>query len=110
MSATLLNCYRSILPPRSQTERSALEPGSVGFEGELFSGDPDWDQLLSQPAPKLTDEEQAFLDGPVEDLCRQLNEWEITHVPADLPPALRDFIKPPKIGRASSRERVCPYG
>src|SRR3546814_17689144 len=89
----MLKFSRRILPPLSQTERIALESGSVGFEGELFSGDPDWDQLLSQPAPKLTDEAQAFLDGPVEDLCRQINAWEINHVHADLQPALGAFIK-----------------
>ena len=93
VTAPLLKFYRKILPPLSQTERIALESGSVGFEGELFSGDPDWDQLLSQPAPKLTDEEQAFLDGPVEELCKRINDWEITHVHADLPPELWDFIK-----------------
>ncbi len=93
VTAPLLKFYRRILPPLSQTERIALESGSVGFEGELFSGDPDWDQLLSQPAPQLTAEEQAFLDGPVEELCKQINDWEITHVHADLPPEMWDFIK-----------------
>ncbi|MFC3658749.1 acyl-CoA dehydrogenase [Luteimonas notoginsengisoli] len=93
VTAPLLKFYRKILPPLSQTERIALESGSVGFEGELFSGDPDWNQLLSQPAPQLTAEEQAFLDGPVEELCTQINDWEITHVHADLPPEMWDFIK-----------------
>lgn len=93
ITAPLLKFYRRILPPLSQTERIALESGSVGFEGELFSGDPDWQQLLSQPGPSLTAEEQAYLDGPVEDLCRRINDWEITHVHADLQPELWDFIK-----------------
>jgi acyl-CoA dehydrogenase len=93
VTAPLLGFYKKILPPLSQTERIALESGSVGFEGQLFSGDPDWDQLLSQPAPRLTDEEQAFLDGPVEELCKRIDDWEITHVHADLPPELWDFIK-----------------
>ncbi|HSX65207.1 MAG TPA: acyl-CoA dehydrogenase, partial [Pseudoxanthomonas sp.] len=88
-----LKFYKKILPPLSQTERIALESGSVGFEGELFSGDPDWNQLLSQPKPQLTAEEQAFLDGPVEELCRMTNDWEITHVHVDLPPEMWDFIK-----------------
>ncbi len=93
ITAPLLKFYRRILPPLSQTERIALESGSVGFEGELFSGDPDWQLLLSQPKPELTAEEQAFLDGPVEQLCRMTNDWEITHVHADLPPELWEFIK-----------------
>src|SRR5690606_37382100 len=93
ITAPLLRTFRRILPPLSQTERIALEAGSVGFEGELFSGAPDWNVLLSQPAPRLTEEEQAFLDGPVEELCRMTNEWDITHVRADLPPEMWQFMK-----------------
>ena len=93
VTTPLLKFFRKVLPPLSQTERIALETGSVGFEGELFTGDPDWNQLLSQPKPQLTAEEQAFLDGPVEELCRMTNDWEITHVHADLPPELWEFIK-----------------
>ena len=93
ITAPLLKFYRKILPPLSQTERIALESGSVGFEGELFSGDPDWKLLLAQPAPRLTDEEQAFLDGPVEELCRKIDEWDINHVRADLPPEMWEFLK-----------------
>ncbi len=93
LTGPLLKFYRKILPPLSQTERIALEAGSVGFEGELFSGAPDWNQLMSQPRPVLTAEEQAFLDGPVEQLCRMTNDWEITHVRADLPPEMWQFMK-----------------
>ncbi|HEY0662549.1 MAG TPA: acyl-CoA dehydrogenase family protein, partial [Lysobacter sp.] len=89
----LLGFYTKILPPLSETERTALEAGTVGFEGELFSGKPDWNELLSQPKPELSSEEQAFLDGPVEELCRMTNDWEITHVHADLQPELWDYIK-----------------
>ncbi|KAF1711049.1 acyl-CoA dehydrogenase [Pseudoxanthomonas sangjuensis] len=93
LTAPALKFLRRALPPLSQTERIALETGSVGFEGELFTGDPDWNKLLNYPKPQLTAEEQAFLDGPVEELCRMTNDWEITHVHADLPPELWDFIK-----------------
>ncbi len=93
VTAPLLTFYRKILPPLSQTERIALEAGSVGFEGELFSGAPDWNVLMSQPKPELTAEEQAFLDGPVEELCRMTDDWDITHVRADLPPELWQFMK-----------------
>jgi acyl-CoA dehydrogenase len=93
ITAPLLRFYTKILPPLSETERVALESGTVGFEGELFSGRPDWDRLLSQPRPVLTDEEQAFLDGPTEQLCRMIDDWDITHVHADLPPELWEFIK-----------------
>ncbi len=88
-----LRFYTKILPPLSETEKTALEAGTVGFEGELFSGMPKWNTLLSQPKPVLTAEEQAFLDGPVEQACRMTNDWDITHVRADLPPELWEFLK-----------------
>ncbi|MDH5834661.1 acyl-CoA dehydrogenase [Luteimonas kalidii] len=93
VTTPLLKFFRKVLPPLSQTERIALETGSVGFEGELFTGDPDWNTLLAYPRPQLTAEEQAFLDGPVEELCTMVDEWQINHVHADLPPELWDFIK-----------------
>jgi acyl-CoA dehydrogenase len=93
ITAPLLTFYTKLLPPLSDTERTALESGTVGFEGELFSGKPDWDKLLSLPKPELTAEEQAFLDGPCAELCRRTNDWDITHVRADLPPELWDYIK-----------------
>ncbi|MCF5989998.1 acyl-CoA dehydrogenase, partial [Xanthomonas perforans] len=83
LTTPLMGFFRKVLPPLSQTERIALETGSVGFEGELFTGDPDWQKLLNYPKPQLTAEEQAFLDGPVEELCKMINDWEITHVHAD---------------------------
>jgi len=93
LSAPLLKVFRKVLPPLSKTERIALETGSVGFEGELFSGAPDWRILLNSPKPGLTAEEQAFLDGPVEQACQMVDEWQINHLLADLPPELWDFIK-----------------
>ncbi|MGH8072965.1 MAG: acyl-CoA dehydrogenase [Lysobacter sp.] len=93
ITAPLLGFYTKILPPLSETERVALEAGTVGFEGELFSGKPDWQVLLDQPAPTLSAEEQAFLDGPCEELCAMTNDWDITHVRADLPPEVWQFIK-----------------
>ncbi|MCW5580124.1 MAG: acyl-CoA dehydrogenase [Luteimonas sp.] len=93
LTAPALKFLRKALPPLSQTERIALETGSVGFEGELFTGDPEWNTLLNYPRPQLTAEEQAFLDGPVEQLCRMVDEWQINHVHADLPPEMWDFIK-----------------
>ncbi len=93
LTAPALKFLRKALPPLSQTERIALETGSVGFEGELFTGDPEWNTLLNYPKPQLTAEEQAFLDGPVEQLCRMVDEWQINHVYADLPPELWDYIK-----------------
>jgi acyl-CoA dehydrogenase len=96
ITAPLLKFYTKILPPLSDTEKTALEAGTVGFEGELFSGMPKWADLLAQPKPELTAEEQAFLDGPVEQACRMTNDWDITHVRNDLPPELWDYLKKQK--------------
>lgn len=93
ISRPFLRTYRRMLPSMSQTEKDALEAGTVWWDGELFSGGPDWQKLLSAAAPKLTDEEQAFIDGPCEELCRMIDDWDITHRRADLPPALWDFVK-----------------
>ncbi len=93
ISAPLLKIYRSILPPISDTEREALEAGTVWWDGELFSGQPNWSKLTALPAAKLTEEEQAFLDGPTEELCRIVDDWQITHELADMPPETWAFIK-----------------
>ncbi|HEY8520372.1 MAG TPA: acyl-CoA dehydrogenase [Gammaproteobacteria bacterium] len=89
----LLAVYRRMLPSMSKTEQEALEAGNVWWEGELFSGMPDWRKLMSLPPPKLTPEEQAFLDGPVEELCRMLDDWEITHELGDMPQRVWEFLK-----------------
>ena len=88
-----LRTYRRMLPSMSQTEKDALEAGTVWWDGELFTGGPDWEKLLSATPPRLTAEEQAFIDGPCEELCRMIDDWDITHRRADLPPHLWDFIK-----------------
>jgi acyl-CoA dehydrogenase len=88
----LLDIYRKMLPAMSDTEREALEAGDVWWDGELFSGMPDWDQLMSYPAPQLSDEEQAFFDGPCEELCAMLDDWEVCHKRADMPKEVWEFI------------------
>ncbi|MDE2307004.1 MAG: acyl-CoA dehydrogenase [Xanthomonadaceae bacterium] len=93
ISAPLLKLFASVTPKLSDTEQTALEAGTVGFEGELFSGKPDWSELLKQPKPELSTEERAFLDGPVEELCAMIDDWQITHELADLPPQVWEFIK-----------------
>ncbi|MGH8728389.1 MAG: acyl-CoA dehydrogenase [Burkholderiales bacterium] len=89
----LLAWFKKILPTVSQTEQEALDAGTVWWDGELFSGAPDWDKLLGYPRPRLSDEEQAFLDGTVEELCAMLDEWQITHELNDLPPEVWRFLK-----------------
>jgi acyl-CoA dehydrogenase len=93
ISAPLLKLFAKVTPKLSETEQTALEAGTVGFEGELFSGKPNWHELLRQPRPELSVEEQAFLDGPVEQLCGMIDDWQITHELADLPPEVWAFIK-----------------
>lgn len=81
------------MPAMSATEREALEAGTVSWEGDLFSGAPDFSALRNAPTVSLTDEEQAFLDGPVNTLCGMLDDWDITHNKTDLPPEVWSFIK-----------------
>ncbi len=88
----LLDIYRKMLPSMSDTEREALEAGNVWWDGELFSGMPEWDRLMKFPAPELSVEEQAFLDGPCEELCRMIDDWQICHEDADMPKEVWDFI------------------
>ena len=80
------------LPVISQTEQEAIDAGTVWVEGELFSGKPDFDRMMAQPYAGLTEEEQAFLDGPVEDLCRMTDDWEVWQR-RDLPPRVWQQLK-----------------
>ena len=89
----VLAVYRRILPDMSQTEKEAIDAGTVWWDADLFSGRPDFDKLLAVPAPKLSAEEQAFVDGPVEELCAMCDDWAITHEHQDLPPHVWQFIK-----------------
>ena len=93
ISRPFLRTYRRMLPSMSTTEAEALAAGSVWWDGELFSGAPQWEKLMSAAPPQLTSEEQAFIDGPCEQLCRMIDDWDITHRRADMPPEMWDFIK-----------------
>ncbi len=93
LTGPALNAFRRVLPPMSRTEREAIEAGTVWWDGELFSGSPNWQSLLETPAPTLSDAERAFLAGPVEQLCAMLDDWEITHERQDLPAEVWEFLK-----------------
>ena len=82
-----------VLPSLSDTEREAIEAGDVWWDADLFGGNPDWGKLLAFPPATLSAEEQAFLDGPVEELCRMLDEWQIEWELRDLPPEAWDCLK-----------------
>ena len=91
-TAPLFSWFQKVLPPMSQTERDAIDAGTVWWDGQLFSGRPDWNQLLAYPKAQLTEEEQAFIDGPTEELCAMVSDWEIGQA-MDLPPAAWEHIK-----------------
>ena len=93
ISMPLLKIFRSVLPKLSQTEQEALDAGTVWWDAELFSGRPQWHRLLETAPPTLSPEEQAFLDGPTEELCWMLNDWQVNHELVDLPPEVWQFIK-----------------
>lgn len=93
VSLPLLKYVRAVLPPMSDTERAAIDAGTVWWEADLFRGSPDWDKLISYPEATLTADEQAFVDGPVEELCSIMDDWEITYELNDLPPRVWRFIK-----------------
>lgn len=96
---------KKMLPKVSSTEQEALDAGTVGWDAELFSGRPNWDQLLNVRAPTISAEEQAFLDGPVQQLCDMVNDWEIRHDRSDLPEHIWDYLKEHKfLGMLISKE------
>ena len=92
-SKPMMTVFRKVMPAMSNTERAALLAGNVSWEGELFSGRPDWTVLNKKPMSKLSVEEQAFMDGPVEELCAMLSDWEITHEHRGIPEPVLDFLK-----------------
>ncbi|HYG61712.1 MAG TPA: acyl-CoA dehydrogenase [Thermoanaerobaculia bacterium] len=95
---------RNLIPRISETERQALEAGTVWVDGELFSGRPDFRRMLREPYPILADEERAFLDGPVERLCALVDDWEVSRR-RELPPKVWDLLKEERFfGLAIPRE------
>ncbi len=93
MSDHILAVFRRILPDMSQTEKDAIDAGTVWWDADLFSGKPDWNKMLAIPAPRLSAEEQAFVDGPCEEICAMTNDWEVTHERYDLSPQVWQYAK-----------------
>lgn len=89
----LLTMFKGIMPEMSKTEQEAIDAGTTWFEAELFRGTPDWKKLHNYPRPRLSAEEQAFLDGPVEEVCRMTDDWQTTHELADLSPEVWQYLK-----------------
>jgi acyl-CoA dehydrogenase len=90
--APIFHLIRRALPRVSDTVRQTLNGGSVGFESELFGGKPDWEKLRTVPPITLTEEERAFLDGPTEDLCQMINDWQIRHT-REIPKEIWSYVK-----------------
>lgn len=93
ISKPLFQGFKKIMPEMSRTEQEAIDAGTTWWEAELFRGSPNWQHLHNYPAPRLSAEEQAFLDGPVEEVCTMTNDWAITHHDADLPPEVWQYLK-----------------
>jgi acyl-CoA dehydrogenase len=93
LSDHVLAIFRRILPDMSQTEKEAIDAGTVWWDADLFSGKPDWNKMLAIPAPRLSTEEQAFVDGPCEEVCAMTDDWEVTHERYDLSPQVWQFLK-----------------
>ncbi len=91
-STPIYNIFRKIMPEMSETEQDALDAGDVWVDGDLFQGDPDWKKILAIPKPKMTEEEQAFLDNQTETLCDMLDDWQIQQ-DMDLPEEVWAYIK-----------------
>lgn len=96
LSKPIFSWARGVLPTMSDTEREALEAGDVWWDADLFTGNPDWSKLLAFAPARLTEEENAFLHGPVDELCAMLDEWKINWEWRDLPPEVWSFIKAKK--------------
>jgi acyl-CoA dehydrogenase len=92
LSKPLLGWFKSVLPPMSATEKDAIDAGTVWWDAELFSGRPNWTTLLRTPRSELNAEERAFIDGPVDDLCRMIDDWKINHELNDLPPEIWAYL------------------
>src|SRR3990167_158661 len=93
LTKTLLKLYRKIMPEMSTTEKEAIDAGTTWWEGDLFRGTPDWHKLHNYPKPRLSAEEQAFLDGPCEELLAIVDDWHTTHERADLSPEVYQYLK-----------------
>ncbi|WP_110687793.1 acyl-CoA dehydrogenase [Salinicola aestuarinus] len=93
LSPKLFAMFKKVAPKVSETERVALDAGTVAWDGELFSGRPDWHKLIAFDNPGLTEEEQAFVDHQCSVAAGMCNAWEIARERADMPEALWDYLK-----------------
>ena len=93
VAKALYPIIKAVRPKMSDTEAEALAAGGVGFEGELFSGKPNFNKLLSVPKATLTQEEKDFMAGPVEEVCAKIRDFSLTHYEAGMSEDIMDFLK-----------------
>lgn len=93
ISRPLLSKFKKVLPSMSDTERDAIEAGTVWWDAQLFSGKPDWTMWQQFPKPTLTAAEQSFLDNEVVHACSLVDDWKITTEDFDLPAEAWHYIK-----------------
>ncbi|WP_302138991.1 acyl-CoA dehydrogenase [Halomonas alkalicola] len=93
LTPRLFAMFKKVSPKVSDTERVALEAGSVAWDGELFTGKPNWQALLDARDEGLTDEERAFIDNQCSVAAGMCNAWDIAKERADLPQELWDHLK-----------------
>lgn len=93
ISKPIMILLQKNLPHVSKTEQEALDSGDTWWDAELFSGKPNWQHLYDLAANTLSDDEKAFIASPTRQLCKLLDDWQITHEERDLPPAVWDFIR-----------------
>jgi len=93
----IFNWAKKAMPSLSETERDALEAGDTWWDGELFTGNPDWEMLRNTPQSELTKEEQVFIDGPLEELCGLIDDWKIVWETGDMEQKVWDFLRENKL-------------
>ena len=88
----VLRAVKEAMGGISETEKQALEAGTVGWDAQLFGGRPDFGALLALPKPRLRREERLFIKEAVEPLCEMCDEWQIRKS-RDLPPRVWSYLR-----------------
>lgn len=93
ITGPIFHLAKGMLPKISTVERQAAEAGSEGFDAELFAGTPDWDTFRSKYKLVLTEEEEAYLNGPTQELCKKIDDWRVREEERRIPDDIWDFAK-----------------
>ena len=93
LSAPALRLFQRLLPPLSATEREAMAAGDVWWDGELFSGAPDWHKLHGFPKPQLREDEAQFIADVVDPLLATLSDFAMVNQDRDLPPEVWAYLR-----------------